>query len=119
MLLLLFPNCRSQSSESGGAANWSSGFLPTLYAGTPFLRVEVPEERLSVFQVGKTVRVWPQARTGQSFPARVLSIKPRSDYASRRNWGLQSRDLKTFSVRLKPEGAAVVSGQTFVVEAGS
>jgi HlyD family secretion protein len=91
----------------------------TLQVDTPYLRVEVPEERLSVFQVGKTVRVWPQARSAQSFAARVLSIKPRSEFATRRNWGMQSRDLKTFSVRLKPEGAAVVSGQTFVVEAGS
>jgi HlyD family secretion protein len=92
----------------------------TLQVDSPYLRVEVPEERLSVFQVGKTVRVWPQARvSGKSFPARVLSIKPRSEFATRRNWGMQSRDLKTFSVRLKPEGAPVVSGQTFVVEAGS
>ena len=92
----------------------------TLQIEAPYLRVEVPEERLSVFPVGGTVRVWPQARTGESFAARVLSVKPRSEFATRRNWGLQSRDLRTFSVRLKPpEGAAIVSGQTFVVEAGS
>ncbi len=90
----------------------------TLQIEAPFLRVEVPEERLSVFRVGGTVRVWPQARMGESFAARVLSVKPRSEFATRRNWGLQSRDLRTFSVRLKPEGP-VVSGQTFVVEAGS
>ena len=93
--------------------------IVTLQVDSPYLRVEVPEERLSVFKVGGTVRVWPQARVGESFPAKVLSIKPRSEFATRRNWGLQSRDLKTFSVRLKPEGAPVVSGQTFVVEAGS
>lgn len=91
----------------------------TLQVEAPYLRVEVPEERLSVFQVGKTVRVWPQARAGQSFSALIVSVKPRSEFATRRNWGMQSRDLKTFSVRLKPEGASVVSGQTFVVEAGS
>jgi HlyD family secretion protein len=91
----------------------------TLQVEAPYLRVEVPEERLSVFPLGTTVRVWPQARVGESFPARVVSVKPRSEFATRRNWGLQSRDLKTFSVRLKPEGATVVSGQTFVVEAGS
>lgn len=91
----------------------------TMQVESPYLRVEVPEERLSVFPVGGTVRVWPQARGGSPFPARVLSVKPRSEFATRRNWGLQSRDLKTFSVRLKPEGGAVVSGQTFVVEAGS
>jgi multidrug efflux pump subunit AcrA (membrane-fusion protein) len=90
----------------------------TLQIDSPYLRVEVPEERLSVFRVGDTVRVWPQARSGGSFPARVLSVKPRSEFATRRNWGLQSRDLRTFSVRLKPEGAKIVSGQTFVVEAG-
>src|ERR1700682_4903131 len=90
----------------------------TLQIDSPYLRVEVPEERLSVFRVGDTVRVWPQARSGESFPARVLSVKPRSEFATRRNWGLQSRDLRTFSVRLKPEGAKIVSGQTFVVEAG-
>ncbi|MCA1580273.1 MAG: efflux RND transporter periplasmic adaptor subunit [Acidobacteria bacterium] len=93
--------------------------IVTLQVEAPYLRVEVPEERLSAFSVGATVRVWPQARTGESFPARVLSVKPRSEFATRRNWGLQSRDLRTFSVRLKPEGAAIVSGQTFVVEAGS
>ena len=91
----------------------------TLQVESPYLRVEVPEERLSVFPVGKTVHVWPQARVGQSFTARVVSIKPRSEFATRRNWGMQSRDLKTFSVRLKPEGVPIVSGQTFVVEAGS
>lgn len=90
----------------------------TLQIETPYLRVEVPEERLSSFLVGARVRVSPQARPESTFRARVVSIKPRSEFATRKNWGLQSRDLKTFSVRLAPEGAAVVSGQTFVVEAG-
>jgi HlyD family secretion protein len=92
--------------------------IVTLQTGTPFLRVEVPEERLSTFTVGSSVRVWPQARPHDPFPARVVSVKPRSEFATRRNWGLQSRDLKTFSVRLAPQGAAVIAGQTFVVEAG-
>ena len=85
---------------------------------TPHLRVEVPEERLSAFPVGATVRVWPQARPQSTFSARVVSIKPRSDFATRKNWGLKGRDFVTFSVRLAPEGGPVVSGQTFVVEAG-
>jgi multidrug resistance efflux pump len=92
--------------------------LLTLQVGTPYLRVEVPEERLSTFPVGGHVQVWPQARPVDRFPARVISVKPRSEFATRRNWGLQSRDLKTFSVRLSPQGASVISGQTFVVEAG-
>jgi multidrug resistance efflux pump len=93
--------------------------IVTLQIETPYLRVEVPEERLSSFVVGKTVTVWPQARPDSRFQARVVSIKPRSEYATRKNWGLQSRDLQTFSVRLQPLNATVVSGQTFVVEAGS
>ena len=92
--------------------------IVTLQIGTPYLRVEVPEERLSTFPVGGSVRVWPQARPQSAFPARIVSVRPRSEYATRRNWGLNDRDLKTFSVRLAPQGAAVVSGQTFVVEAG-
>ncbi|HYB53313.1 MAG TPA: efflux RND transporter periplasmic adaptor subunit, partial [Thermoanaerobaculia bacterium] len=92
--------------------------IVTLQSGTPYLRVEVPEERLSSFPVGGDVRVWPQARPNDPFPARVVSVKPRSEFATRRNWGLQSRDLKTFSVRLAAQGAPVVAGQTFVVEAG-
>ncbi len=92
--------------------------IVTLQTGTPYLRVEVPEERLSTFAVGSSVRVWPQTRPHDPFPARVVSVKPRSEFATRRNWGLQSRDLKTFSVRLAPQGAAVIAGQTFVVEAG-
>jgi HlyD family secretion protein len=92
--------------------------IVTMQTGTPFLRVEVPEERLSTFAVGSNVSVWPQARPQDRFPARVVSVKPRSEFATRRNWGLQSRDLKTFSVRLTPQGAAVIAGQTFVVEAG-
>jgi HlyD family secretion protein len=91
----------------------------TLQIDSPYLRVEVPEERLSSFVVGKTVTVWPQARPNARFQARIVSIKPRSEYASRKNWGLQSRDLQTFSVRLQPVDATVVSGQTFVVSAGS
>lgn len=91
--------------------------IVTLQIETPYLRVEVPEERLSVFSVGTRVRVWPQTRPDTSFWARIVSIKPRSEFATRRNWGLQTRDLKTFSVRLAPEAAAI-SGQTFVVEAG-
>ena len=92
----------------------------TLQVDAPYLRVEVPEERLSVFPVGRNgAGVAAGARRESPFPARVLSIKPRSEFATRRNWGLQSRDLKTFSVRLKPEGASPSSGQTFVVEAGS
>ena len=79
----------------------------------------MPEERLSSFVVGKTVTVWPQARPDARFQARIVSIKPRSEFATRKNWGLQSRDLQTFSVRLQPLNATVVSGQTFVVEAGS
>jgi multidrug resistance efflux pump len=92
--------------------------IVTLQTGTPYLRVEVPEERLSTFPVGGNVHVWPQARPRDRFPARIVSVKPRSEFATRRNWGLQSRDLKTFSVRLAPLGASVISGQTFVVEAG-
>jgi multidrug resistance efflux pump len=89
----------------------------TMEVSSPYLRVEVPEERLSLFAVGTRVRVWPQARPDATFFARILSVKPRSDFATRRNWGLQSRDLKTFSVRLLPETAGVIAGQTFVVEA--
>jgi len=89
----------------------------TLEIASPYLRVEVPEERLSLFAVGSRLRVWPQARPDAAFFARTLSVKPRSDFATRRNWGLQSRDLKTFSVRLQPEAAGVIAGQTFVVEA--
>jgi multidrug resistance efflux pump len=91
----------------------------TLQIEAPYLRVEVPEERLSSFAVGKTVTVWPQARPDARFLAKIVSIKPRSEFATRRNWGLQSRDLQTFSVRLQPLEGTVVSGQTFVVEAGS
>ena len=93
--------------------------IVTLQLESPRLRVEVPEERLSAFSVGKTVEIWPQSRPGTHSRARVVSIRPRSEFATRRNWGLQSRDLRTFSVRLVPEGMAVVSGQTFVVEAGA
>jgi multidrug resistance efflux pump len=92
--------------------------IVTLQIEAPFLRVEVPEERLSAFPVGASVTVWPQARPDARFAARVVSVKPRAEFATRKNWGLQSRDLKTFSVRLAPQNAAVVSGQTFVVEAG-
>ncbi|MFY9551036.1 MAG: efflux RND transporter periplasmic adaptor subunit [Thermoanaerobaculia bacterium] len=90
----------------------------TLQIDAPYLRAEVPEERLSSFAVGQTVTVWPQARPNARFQARIASIKPRSEFATRKNWGLQSRDLQTFSVRLQPLNATVVSGQTFVVEAG-
>ena len=91
----------------------------TVQLAAPHLRVEVPEERLSAFTVGKAVEIWPQARPSARARARVASIRPRSEFATRRNWGIQSRDLRTFSVRLVPEGLAVVSGQTFVVEAGA
>jgi multidrug resistance efflux pump len=92
--------------------------IVTLQVESPFLRVEVPEERLSAFPVGASVTVWPQSRPDTRFAARVVSVKPRAEFATRKNWGLQSRDLKTFSVRLAPQNAAVISGQTFVVEAG-
>jgi HlyD family secretion protein len=90
----------------------------TLQVESPFLRVEVPEERLSAFPVGASVTVWPQSRPDARFAANVVSVKPRAEFATRKNWGLQSRDLKTFSVRLAPQNAAVIAGQTFVVEAG-
>ncbi|HTR04658.1 MAG TPA: efflux RND transporter periplasmic adaptor subunit [Thermoanaerobaculia bacterium] len=92
--------------------------IVTLQIETPYLRVEVPEERLAAFAVGKSVTVWPQARPDARFQAKIVSIKPRSEFATRKNWGLQSRDLQTFSVRLQPLNGAVVSGQAFVVEAG-
>lgn len=92
--------------------------IVTLQIDAPYLRVEVPEERLSAFAVGAKVRAWPQTRPTAAFTAKVVSIRPRAEFATRRNWGLQSRDLKTFSVRLAPENAAAISGQTFVVEAG-
>lgn len=92
--------------------------IVTLQIETPYLRVEVPEERLSAFVVGRNVTVWPQARPDARFQARIVSIKPRSEFATRKNWGLQSRDLQTFSVRLQPLNGSVVSGQAFVVEAG-
>jgi multidrug resistance efflux pump len=93
--------------------------IVTLQLAAPYLRVEVPEERLAAFAIGKTVEVWPQARPDARVRARIVSIRPRSEFATRRNWGLQSRDLRTFSVRLATEGLPVVSGQTFVVEAGA
>jgi multidrug resistance efflux pump len=93
--------------------------IVTLQVEAPYLRAEVPEERLSSFAVGKIITVWPQARPDARFRARIVSIKPRSEFATRKNWGLQSRDLLTFSVRLQPLDAPVVAGQTFVVEAGS
>jgi HlyD family secretion protein len=92
--------------------------IVTLQIEAPYLRVEVPEERLSVFPVGSSVTVWPQARPDARFAAKVVTVKPRAEFATRKNWGLQSRDLKTFSVRLAPQNNAVISGQTFVVEAG-
>ena len=76
----------------------------TVQLAAPYLRVEVPEERLSAFSLGKRVEVWPQARPDSKSRARIISIRPRSEFATRRNWGLQSRDLRTFSVRLAPEG---------------
>jgi HlyD family secretion protein len=91
--------------------------IVTIQLAAPYLRVEVPEERLSAFAVGKSVEVWPQARPDSRTRAKVVSIRPRSEFATRRNWGLQSRDLRTFSVRLASENLSVVSGQTFVVEA--
>ena len=93
--------------------------IVTLQLEAPRLRVEVPEERLSAFSLGKSVEIWPQARPDARARARIVSIRPRSEFATRRNWGLQSRDLRTFSVRLAPEGLPVVSGQTFVVETGA
>jgi HlyD family secretion protein len=93
--------------------------IVTLQLAAPYLRVEVPEERLAAFAIGKTVEVWPQARPEARVRARIVSIRPRSEFATRRNWGLQSRDLRTFSVRLATERLPVVSGQTFVVEAGA
>jgi multidrug resistance efflux pump len=92
--------------------------IVTLQIEEPYLRAEVPEERLSTFIVGSRVVAWPQARPDARFRARVVSIKPRSEFATRKNWGLQDRDLKTFSVRLAPEGRQVVAGQTFVLESG-
>jgi len=124
----LFENEGALSSPSAGVVltrhhregEWVEAGQPilTLQVGTPYLRVEVPEERLSTFPVGGNVSVWPQARPQDRFPARIVSVKPRSEFATRRNWGLQSRDLKTNSVRLAPQGATVIAGQTFVVEAG-
>src|SRR5712692_233581 len=57
----------------------------TLEVSSPYLRVEVPEERLSVFRQGKRVRVWPQARPEAPFFARIVSVKPRSEFATRKN----------------------------------
>ncbi|HSD72418.1 MAG TPA: efflux RND transporter periplasmic adaptor subunit [Thermoanaerobaculia bacterium] len=93
--------------------------IVTIQLAAPYLRVEVPEEKLAVFAVGKTVQVWPQARPDSRTRARIVSIRPRSEFATRRNWGLQNRDLRTFSVRLATENLPVVSGQTFIVEAGA
>lgn len=93
--------------------------IVTVQLAAPYLRVEVPEERLAAFAVGKTVEVWPQARPDSRTRARIVSIRPRSEFATRRNWGLQSRDLRTFSVRLAAQDLPIVSGQTFIVEAGA
>ena len=88
------------AASSRGRMGRAGRTVVTLQIEAPYLRVEVPEERLSAFAVGKTVTVWPQARPDARFQAKIVSIKPRSEFATRRNWGLQSRDLQTFSVRL-------------------
>jgi len=117
---LLAPTDGTVFSRQHRLGEWVAAGDPvvTLQIEAPYLRVEVPEERLSAFPVGQLVHVWPQARPDAVFTARIVSIKPRAEFATRKNWGLQSRDLKTFSVRLAPQGTRVISGQTFVVEAG-
>ena len=47
--------------------------IVTLQIEAPFLRVEVPEERLAAFAVGKSVTVWPQARPDTRFQAKIVS----------------------------------------------
>ena len=117
---LLAPTDGTVFSRQHRRGEWVTPGDPvvTLQIEAPYLRVEVPEERLSAFPVGQLVRAWPQARPDAPFSVRIISIKPRAEFATRKNWGLQSRDLKTFSVRLAPQGTRVISGQTFVVEAG-
>jgi hypothetical protein len=118
---LLAPRAGTVLTRHHRQGEWVAAGEPivTIQLSAPYLRVEVPEERLSAFSVGKSVEVWPQARPDARVRARVVSIRPRSEFATRRNWGLQSRDLRTFSVRLAAEGLPIVSGQTFVVEAGA
>ncbi|MGH9315726.1 MAG: HlyD family secretion protein [Thermoanaerobaculia bacterium] len=117
---LLAPTDGTVFSRQHRQGEWVTAGDPvvTLQIEAPYLRVEVPEERLSAFPVGQLVRAWPQARPEAPFSVKIISIKPRAEFATRKNWGLQSRDLKTFSIRLAPQGTRVISGQTFVVEAG-
>ncbi|MBC8646277.1 MAG: efflux RND transporter periplasmic adaptor subunit [Thermoanaerobaculia bacterium] len=117
---LVAPSSGTVLTRHHRLGEWVEAGAPivTLQVEAPYLRAEVPEERLSSFTVGRRVVAWPQARPTDRFSVRVVSIKPRSEFATRKNWGLQDRDLRTFSVRLAPEGGRVVAGQTFVVQTG-
>ena len=117
---LVAPSSGTVLTRHHRLGEWVEAGVPivTLQVEAPYLRAEVPEERLSSFTVGRRAMAWPQARPTDRFPVRVVSIKPRSEFATRKNWGLQDRDLRTFSVRLAPEGGQVVAGQTFVIQTG-
>jgi HlyD family secretion protein len=102
------------------AGEWTAVGEPvvTLESSAPYLRVEVPEERLRGFALGASVLAWPQTRPGQRQRARVVSVRPRAEYATRKDWGIARRDLKTLSVRLRVLEGSATAGETWCVEAG-
>ncbi len=82
-----------------------------LAAGTPLVSIvqtdtikviaAVDETRVGAVQVGDSAQVRIYTFDQRVFPGRVSNVAPAGDFATRKDWGSQRRDIRTFDVTLR------------------
>ena|SRR5580765_4915465 len=58
----------------------------------------VDETRVGAVRVGDKVRVKVYTFDRRSFEGQVIDVQPAGDFATRKDWGAQRRDIRTFTV---------------------
>jgi multidrug efflux pump subunit AcrA (membrane-fusion protein) len=74
----------------------------------------VDETRIGAVRPGDTVTVRVYTFEGKTFPGIVTDVSPAGDFATRKDWGAQRRDIRTFEVtaRVPNPGYLLKDGMT-------
>jgi RND family efflux transporter MFP subunit len=62
------------------------------------VRAAVDETRIGAVRTGDAVRVKVYTFDRKEFPGEVTDIQPAGDFATRKDWGAERRDIRTFTV---------------------
>ena len=97
-----------RTSEGGEVSEVSRRPGEMVVAGTPVLtlaqldtvkvRAAVDETRVGAIRAGDSVEVRVYTFDNKTFTGKVSDVRPAGDFATRKDWGAQRRDIRTFTV---------------------